>query len=409
MRLGEFGPSGLRVRNFMASDHIVATIEAKGYCVDRAGGYLMIKEFRAENFRKFRKFCLPGLRRINIIVGRNACGKTALLEGLRIATLGSPAAVPELNWTRGGYAFPSLTAEMFRSMWETWFLDRNMGKTILLYYDSDGVGYTLRISFDFEGAVTAPNSNVVGIPPSSVSPPTEGPGPSLFLFSPTTMVPIAFERLAPAGKTGVIRAMLTAQGLVTYDRVLPEWGPATHYFPSTSITAPSDNAQRFSNLVLAGRREEIVAVVRREFPFIKDVSVLSPTGIPLIWATLDSGVSLPMTIVSAGLHKFLSLILAVVALRRGVLLIDEIENGLFHDRLEALWSVLHHLSCESEAQIFATTHSLECLRATYAVVSKDPDSFALIKMEERNGQIEPRVLPGTNLEAAIEQDVDARD
>src|SRR5207249_597280 len=106
-----------------------------------------------------------------------------------------------------------------------WFLNRNAMETILLYYDSDGVDHTIRISFDFERAFTAPDSKAIGVQPTSitvsgvdVTPKAGEPSPRLFMLSPTTMVPIVFERVAPTNQQAVIRAMLNAQGQLAYEQ-----------------------------------------------------------------------------------------------------------------------------------------------------------------------------------------------
>ena len=43
-------------------------------------GYRMIKTFTMKRFRGFKDLKIDDLRRINVIVGPNATGKTALLE-----------------------------------------------------------------------------------------------------------------------------------------------------------------------------------------------------------------------------------------------------------------------------------------------------------------------------------------
>lgn len=63
-------------------------------------GYLMIEKLRIENFRCFKSVFLEGLRRVNIIVGRNASGKTVLLESIKLGLDGLPGQLPWLNQMR---------------------------------------------------------------------------------------------------------------------------------------------------------------------------------------------------------------------------------------------------------------------------------------------------------------------
>ncbi len=46
-----------------------------------------------------------------------------------------------------------------------------------------------------------------------------------------------------------------------------------------------------------------------------------------------------------------------------ILLIDEIENGLHHSVIEAVWRGIGALSRNHDIQVFVTTHSEECVNA----------------------------------------------
>jgi predicted ATPase len=54
------------------------------------GGYLMAKTIDIKNFRAFSNVTLPDCRRVNIVVGENGSGKTALLEALFLTVGGNP-------------------------------------------------------------------------------------------------------------------------------------------------------------------------------------------------------------------------------------------------------------------------------------------------------------------------------
>src|SRR5947209_1080965 len=59
---------------------------------ERPAGYRMITSFALEHFRCFEKAHIDDLRRINIVVGDNATGKTSLGEAFYVATAASPYA-----------------------------------------------------------------------------------------------------------------------------------------------------------------------------------------------------------------------------------------------------------------------------------------------------------------------------
>ncbi len=45
---------------------------------------VVLENFRIQGFRCFSDFRIEGLRRINLIAGKNGVGKSALLEAIRL-------------------------------------------------------------------------------------------------------------------------------------------------------------------------------------------------------------------------------------------------------------------------------------------------------------------------------------
>ncbi len=64
-----------------------------------------------------------------------------------------------------------------------------------------------------------------------------------------------------------------------------------------------------------------------------------------------------------GLNRYISIICAIWASQNGQLFIDEIENGIHYTKYEKLWEIIFKTSNEANCQVFATTHSKECIEA----------------------------------------------
>src|SRR5262249_30220886 len=64
-------------------------------------GYQMIDEVRITNFRRFALAELKSCRRINVIIGDNGMGKTALLEALFLAAGRTPEIATRVRGWRG--------------------------------------------------------------------------------------------------------------------------------------------------------------------------------------------------------------------------------------------------------------------------------------------------------------------
>lgn len=64
-----------------------------------------------------------------------------------------------------------------------------------------------------------------------------------------------------------------------------------------------------------------------------------------------------------GILKIFNYIVNALFVQNGVLFIDEIDNGFHHSSLHNLWISLFEVSHLGNIQIFATTHSYECIKA----------------------------------------------
>jgi AAA15 family ATPase/GTPase len=90
-----------------------------------------------------------------------------------------------------------------------------------------------------------------------------------------------------------------------------------------------------------------------------------------------------------GMVRLLSLVLEITNASGGVVLVDEIENGLHHSVLTKVWRAVGEASRRSNTQIFATTHSWECIRAAHeAFLQNGIYDLRLHRLERINGDIE---------------------
>jgi len=64
-----------------------------------------------------------------------------------------------------------------------------------------------------------------------------------------------------------------------------------------------------------------------------------------------------------GLKHFLHIILMLFVNKDKVIYLDEIENGIHYSNLDNLWKIILKISKDNNLQIFATTHSKECIES----------------------------------------------
>jgi AAA15 family ATPase/GTPase len=100
---------------------------------------------------------------------------------------------------------------------------------------------------------------------------------------------------------------------------------------------------------------------------------------------------------------------ALVNAENGVLLIDEFENGLHHSVQAKLWEIIFHLSNKLNIQVFATTHSDDCIRGFDTILrTNNALSGKLLRLDNVNGIIKNVVFDAKELQIANDNDIEIR-
>ena len=123
-----------------------------------------------------------------------------------------------------------------------------------------------------------------------------------------------------------------------------------------------------------------------------------------------NGKYLRLTELGDGTKHLVSIVVALFACQDSYLFIDEIDNGVHHSKLDDFWEIILTLSNEKNIQVFATTHSKECLESYARVVKKLADKdIALIELGTSDGKLKNIVFNHTEIiEDILFQDEDMR-
>jgi AAA15 family ATPase/GTPase len=121
---------------------------------------------------------------------------------------------------------------------------------------------------------------------------------------------------------------------------------------------PQLRQEVFNALQLIDNEIQEVVLVGRE----KNITPI------LIYRNSDERI--PLKSLGDGIIHLFYIILGLVNARGGVILIDEFENGLHYTAHEKVWNLVFELSEKLNVQVFATTHSYDCIRAFQEVAQK---------------------------------------
>lgn len=110
-----------------------------------------------------------------------------------------------------------------------------------------------------------------------------------------------------------------------------------------------------------------------------------------------------------GMTRILGIILSLVNCKDGILLIDEIENGLHYSILPDVWKLIFKTAKDLNVQVFATTHSKDCIEAfTQAAIDDEESDGMLIRLENKDGKIRAVNFNEDELETVERRNIEVR-
>ena len=70
-----------------------------------------------------------------------------------------------------------------------------------------------------------------------------------------------------------------------------------------------------------------------------------------------------------GIKHFINILVIMFSHKNTTIYLDEIENGIHFENIDKLWEIIFEVSKKQNIQVFATTHSKECINS-YSKVAK---------------------------------------
>ena len=117
----------------------------------------------------------------------------------------------------------------------------------------------------------------------------------------------------------------------------------------------------------------------------------------------------PVPLIGEGMRRLLSIVLAIANAPGGIVLIDEIENGLHYSVLPNVWKALADAARRNDVQVFAATHSWECLRAAHEVFSQEePYDFRYYRLDREDGEVTCVAYDREMIETSLTMGMEAR-
>jgi len=167
---------------------------------------------------------------------------------------------------------------------------------------------------------------------------------------------------------------------------------------STGLEGPgvASRSKLWDRITLTDKEEFVLRGLEIIDPHITGVNYIRNGTIPIVRL---SGVVRPVPLqgLGYGVSRLFDILLALVNAEDGFLLIDEFENGLHYSIQEQAWKLVLDLAVDLNVQVFATTHSSDCVEAFERVSEGAADEMILTRLISDFGAVRAETLGSEKL------------
>jgi len=345
----------------------------------------MLRDLTIQNYRCFQAFRIDDLGRVNLIVGGNNTGKTSLLEAIYLyVTQNHPSSFVSLLENRGEisiqdsspvnpkyqiydlfYGHPIITPH--RPIIINSLQDRSRAVTISMVRDF--LPYKIRF--------------VAGAKPVWELDVFESGAVKLSSYNTSNMFDL--ERYA-----------LTANCIL---------------IPTDNLSAINLN-KWWDAITLTPKEEQVVKALQIIEPKAERINFTSSdtANKKILLKLRGASHPIPLSSMGDGMRRLLMLAMATVTVEKGVLLIDEIDTGLHYQTQTDMWRLILETAQELNVQVFATTHSWDCICAFQEALEQLEDNSVgkLFRLSRRDDTIKPVAYTADELNIAIPHSIEVR-
>ena len=350
----------------------------------------MLKCLTVRNFRGFNELRVGQLSNINLLAGRNNSGKTSLLEAVFLLANAGNAGVAMDPYVLRSWQ-PSDGVQANWPFWKQFFAELDTERSIKI-----------------EGGDATHGRLVLGIS-SGRQPITEVPLDSMERVAETNLVSersLTFEYSGPSGVKVKSQIILNGQNArVAQENVTVPFRRSIILL-SRIKRSIQDDAMRLGELRRRKQGGLVLRALQVVEPKLQSIEDNSSSGTPMIWGDVGLSELIPLPAMGEGMTQIARLVLGIGTTPDGIVLIDEVENGIHHSVLPNMWRVVDEAATLFRAQIFATTHSLECVTAAHESLSAD--RFRLHRLEAAGAESRCITYEPESIDSAVQHDLEVR-
>lgn len=355
----------------------------------------MFTSISINNFRCFDELSINSLERVNLIAGKNNVGKTALLEAiflladgpniLRVVAIGNFRGIHKINKTAGSEL---LFSPLFAN------------------FNNESI---VKISGELNtGERHIVEIQVVSGTSASLSISDETPQKIEELTKDRLGQVLQLQYTSPPGESYLSRMWIEEQNIRVEMNAFNSHF-TVYYLSSNARQTSEDDAEKLGRLEVEKESYDLLESLRIVEPSLKRLATIVVAGMPIIYGDIGLNRMLPLSVMGEGIRRLTSILLAIANAPHGIVLVDEIENGLHHSILNKVWQAVGDAARRFDTQVIATTHSYECIQAAHQAFSNsDNYDFRLHRLDRVADKIRVVTYDEETLAAALQAELEVR-
>jgi AAA15 family ATPase/GTPase len=367
----------------------------------------MLRELTIENYRCFQKLHVKDLAQVNLIVGKNNVGKTSFLEAVYLyVSKANPKALLEILSAREQTYEQLLQGGDFQTthhyqVGDLFHVDRHMQKNQDKFLiESD---LKLRANVNHLGLIFEMGNTLI-----------DYSNPKPILDTPETdwrLVSLAVEKNLIDDQPSIISQSFVNPRI---DETPSAAEKAKYPYCLIESRGLGFTALRrfWDEVNLTPEEEDVVKAMQILEPRIQRIGLVSrPNSINAIkLRLLDESNPVSLSRLGDGMRRLFGIAMALSVTKSGYLVIDEIDTGLHYNVQTDMWRLVLETAKRLNVQVFATTHSWDCISAFQSAMEEmeDPAIGKLIRLDARGGQLRAVEYKAEELEIAVSHGIEVR-
>lgn len=362
----------------------------------------MFKNIEIWNFRGIEHLKIDDFRRVNLLVGKNNSGKTTVLEALFLSAGPTNAQLPmNINYVFRHYKFVD------SYFWKLIFNQLDINHPIQIISKTNGGQETRNLKIKPKIKSNFP-TKIDDIDDGELTLIRESSSDTTSIINGLTL---EYQLKKKSIDLQEFKTEITVSekgdGISTSVSNYKESIVATYINKESML---KNLGKFFNEIQIDKKTDKLIKTLQKIEPNFRNLVLGSENR---LFCDLGFDQLLPINVIGDGIFQVLSIMLTMYNRENGVVLIDEIDNGLHYSSLKPLWEAIFEMAKEFDVQIFATTHSYECVdvfSSVYQELAKDEkeDEVRLYRLDKLDEKLKAVSFTSEMIQTALDHNWEIR-